>query len=125
MATVSTGTVVSYDRRSDTLGRYTAWEKVITFPLISGDTTGLTVIPINGLLQKIIVTLTDMEGAEGTLDVSLTDNNDKTIWSVTDLPESLTYNYSVSEPLARKVNVLLVFDDPVAGATVTVILRGI
>lgn len=121
----SVGVVVSYDRRSDTLDRYTVWEKVVTFTLKSGDTTGLAEIPINGLLQKIIVKLTDMQGAEGTTDVSLKDNGDNTIWSVTDLAESDTYPYSVSEPLAREVNILLVFDDPTAAATVTVTLRGV
>ena len=121
----STGVVVSYDRRSDTLERYTVWEKVVTFSLESGDTTGLAKIPINGLLQKIIVKLSNMESAEGTTDVSLTDNGDNTIFSVTDLAESATYPYSVSEPLAREVNVILGFTNPAATATVTVTLRGV
>ncbi len=123
--TASTGVVVSFDRRSDTLERYTAWQKVSTFTLISGDTTGLATIPINGLLQKIIVTLSDMQGAEGTTDVSLTDDGDNTIWSVTDLAESATYDYSVSEPLVNEVNIILGHDDPAAAATVTVTLRGV
>lgn len=120
-----TGVVVSYDRRSDTLDRYTVWEKVVTFSIVSGDTTGLAVIPINGLLQKIIVTITDFTTGDGTVDVSLTDNNDKTIWSVTDLPDPATYNYNVSEPLVREVNVILGFTNPTDSQTVTVILRGI
>ena len=124
--TASAGTTVSYDRRSDTLERYTVWEKVVTFAIVSGNTTGLATIPINGLLQKIIVTLSDMADAEGTTDVSLTDNGDNTIWSVTNLAESVTYPYSVSEPLAREVNVILGHDNPgSAGATVTVTLRGV
>ncbi len=125
MATVSTGALVSFDRRSDTLERFTAWEKVVTFSLISGDTTGLATIPINGLLQKIIVKLSDMENAEGTTDVSLTDNGDNTIFSVTNLAESATYPYSVSEPLACEVNVILGFTNPAATATVVVTLRGV
>ena len=122
---VSTGVLVSYDRRTDTLDKHPVWERVVTFSLVSGDITGLTTIVMNGLLQKIIVKLSNMEGAEGTTDVSLTDDGDNTIWSVTNLAESATYTYSVIEPLAREVNVLLVFDNPNAAATVTVTLRGI
>ena len=123
--TASTGAVVTFDRRSDTLERFTAWERVVTFSIISGDTTGLATIPINGLLQKIIVTLPDMASAEGTTDVSLTDNGDNTIFSVTDLAESTTYTYSVSEPLVREVNVILGFTNPATSVTVTVTLRGV
>ncbi len=123
--TVSTGAVVTFDRRSDTLERYTAWERVVTFSIVSGNETGLATIPINGLLQKIIVTITDFTTGDGTVDVSLTDNGDTTIWSVTNLADPATYTYSVSEPLVREVNVILGFTDPVANETVTVTLRGI
>ena len=123
--TESAGTTVSFDRRSDTLERYTAWEKVVTFAIVSGDTTGLATISINGLLQKIIVTITDFTTGDGTVDVSLTDNGDNTIWSVTNLADPATYTYSVSEPLVREVNVILGFTDPQAGETVTVTLRGV
>ena len=123
--TASTGAVVAFDRRSDTLERYTAWEKVVTFSIISGDTTGLATIPINGLLQKIIVTITDFTTGDGTVDVSLTDNGDNTIFSVSNLADPATYTYSVSEPLVREVNVILGFTDPQAAETVTVTLRGV
>lgn len=122
---VSTGTLVSFDRRSDTLERFTTWEEVVTFSLISGDTTGLTTIAKTGLLQKIIIKLSDMASAEGTTDVSLTDNGDNTVFAVTNLPESTTYVYSVNEPFARQINVILGFTNPGATATVTVTLRGI
>ena len=123
---VSAGVTTSFDRRTDTLNSYVAWERITTFSLVNGDTTGVAAIPMNGLLLKIIVTLSDMADAEGTTDVSLTDNGDNTIWSVIDLAESVTYTYSVIEPLVKEVNVVLAFDDPgSAGATVTVTLRGI
>ncbi len=123
--TESAGTTVSFDRRSDTLERYTAWEKVVTFAIVSGDTTGLATISINGLLQKIIVTITDFTTGDGTVDVSLTDNGDNTIWSVTNLADPATYTYSVSEPLVSEVNVILGFTNPTANETVTVTLRGV
>ena len=122
----STGVVsTTVDKRSGTQNNFQVWERITVFTLISGDTTGAATIPINGLLQKIIVKLTDMAGAEGTTDVSLTDSGDNTIWSVVNLAESATYLYSVNEPIAHELNIILGHDDPAAAATVTVTLRGI
>ncbi len=123
--TASTGAITGFDRRSDTLDRFTTWERVTVFSLISGDTTGAATIVLNGLLQKIVVTLSDMASAEGTTDVSLTDNGDNTIFAVTNLAESSTHTYNVSEPLVREVNIILGFTNPAAPATVTVTLRGV
>ncbi len=123
--TESAGVVVEFDRRSDTLERFTAWEQVVTFSIVSGDTTGLATIPINGLWQKIIITITDFTTGDGTVDVSLTDNGDNTIWSVTNLADPATYTYSVSEPLVSEVNVILGFTNPTDSQTVTVTLRGV
>lgn len=136
MATVATGAITSNTRsgagytaadwaKNKTKKNNDVWQAVVTFSLISGDTTGTATIPMNGILQKIIVTLTDMQSAEGTTDVALTDGGDNTIWSVSDLAESATYAYSVSEPFSSEINIGLVFDDPTAAATVTVTLRGI
>lgn len=107
------------------LNRYTAWERVVTFAIISGDTTGAATVPINGLLQKIIITLSDMASAEGTTDVSLTDNGDVTFFSVSDLAESSTFSFSVYEPLVTEANVILGFTNPGSSVTVTVTLRGV
>lgn len=125
MATVSTGVTSLVDRRPNGLDRFPVWESITVFSLISGDTTGVAPIEINGLVQKVIVTLSDMESAEGTTDVSLTDNGDNTIFAVTNLAESATYVYSISEPIVTEVNIVLGFTDPAATATVTVTLRGI
>jgi len=101
------------------------WEKITVFSIVSGDTTGAATILLNGIIQKVIVTLTDMQSAEGTTDVSLTDNGDNTIFSVTDLAESQTVVYTVNEPIASEVNIILGFTNPAASVTVTVTLRGI
>ena len=123
--TASTGVETGFDRRADTLERFTTWEKIATFSIISGDTTGLATIPINGLLQKIIVTITDFTTGDGSVDVSLTDDGDNTIFSVSNLADPATHTYSVSEPLVHEVNVILGFTDPQANETVTVTLRGV
>lgn len=119
----STGTVKSFERRDDS-SLFPIWKKVVTFALISGNDTGLTTIPINGLLQKIILKLPDMASAEGTLDLSLTDEGGNTVFSVVDRPESTTYTYSVNEPFTDEINVILGFTNPGTNVTVTVTLKG-
>ena len=122
----STGvTTTTIDKRSGTLNNLQVWEKITVFSIVSGDTTGAAAILLNGIIQKVIVTLTDMQSAEGTTDVSLTDNGDNTIFSVTDLAESQTVVYTVNEPIASEVNIILGFTNPAASVTVTVTLRGI
>jgi hypothetical protein len=123
--TESAGSTSTSDRRRDTQDKHPVWEEVVTFSLVSGDTTGLATIAKNGVLQKIIVVVPNMQSGANTLDVSLTDNGDNTIWSVTNLTDSTTYTYSVIEPLSGEVNVILGFTNPAAAATVEVTLRGI
>lgn len=101
------------------------WEAVTIFSLVDGDTTGAATVPLNGILRKVIITLTDMDAAEGTTDVSLTDNDDNTVFSVTNLAESATYVYSVDELFSEACKIVLGFTDPDGTATVTVTLRGI
>ncbi len=122
--TASTGTVVTFDRRSDTLERYTVWEKIVSFPLIDGDTTGAASFPLNGLLQKIVITLPD-ETTDVQLSITIKDNADNTIFSAGPLAEDATYNYSVNEPLHGTIDIALSFTDPDSPGTATVTLRGV
>ena len=122
----ATGVITSLERRTDTFNRFPTWQKKVVFTIVDDDTTGTAAIQMYGLLQKIIVVVSDFADAVVTPDVSLTDDNDITIWSVTTLAESTTYTYSVNEPLVREVNVVLAFEDPGAsGGTITVYLRGV
>ncbi len=128
--TVSSGsiTVTETPEVITRLNRYTCWERIVTFSLVEGDESGTAVVPINGVLQKIVVKLTDYASnpsVDTDMDVSLTDNGDNTIWSVQDLDKNDTYNYSVSEPIVNEVNVVLGFTTPDGDATVTVTLRGV
>ncbi len=118
--------VTTTDDRIFGTDKFPTWESVIVFTLISGDTTGTATVSITGLLQKIIVKVSNFPDAVVTPNVSLTDNGDNTIWAVTALAESTTYMYSVSEPLVKEVNIVLAFEDPGAsGGTITVTLRGV
>ncbi len=98
---------------------------MVTFAIVSGDTTGVATVGINGLLQKIIVKISDFTTGDGSVDVSLTDHGDNTIFSVSNLADPATHVYTVSEPLVNEVNVILGFTNPTASETVTVTLRGV
>ena len=118
--------VTTTDDRIFGTDKFPTWESVIVFTLISGDTTGTATVSITGLLQKIIVKVSNFPDAVVTPNVSLTDNGDNTIWAVTALAESTTYMYSACEPLVKEVNIVLAFEDPGAsGGTITVTLRGV
>ena len=124
--TVSTGAVTTtIDKRSGTLNNFQIWEKVTVFSIISGNTTGTATIPINGLLQKIIVKITDFTTGDGSVDVTLKDNGDNTIFTVSNLADPATHVFSVNEPVASEINIALSFTNPTADETVTVTLRGI
>ena len=124
-ASAGTTTVTETPEVITPLNRYTCWERVTTFAIISGDTTGAATVAINGLLQKIIVKITDFTTGDGSVDVTLTDNGDNTIFTVSNLADPATHVFSVSEPLVNEVNIALSFTDPTAAETVTVTLRGI
>lgn len=101
------------------------WERTITFTFASGDTTEVKyALPMNGILQKILVKVT---GAGVTATVTIDDNGDNEIWKVTTLAVATpAYTYSVSEPLAGDMDIGVVpSGDPGASWVVIVTLRGI
>jgi hypothetical protein len=121
-ASAGTTTITETPLTVNRQARYPAWERVVTFDIVDNDTTGAATIPINGLLQKVIIKVSDFASAVVTPDVSLTDSGDNTIFSVTALAESTTTVYSVTEPLVNEVNVVLA---GAGGGTITVTLRGV
>ncbi len=122
----STGvTTTTIDKRSGTLNNLQVWEKVTVFSIVSGNTTGAAAILLNGIIRTVVVTITDFTTGDGSVDVSLTDNGDNTIFSVTNLADPATYVYSIVEAIASEVNIVLGFTNPQANETVTVTLRGI
>lgn len=103
------------------------WERVITYTFASGDTAEVKqAVPLNGILQKIIVKCSAASGAVVTATIAIDDNADNEIFSVASLAESTTYSYNVSEPLAGVMDVgILPSTDPLSAYVVTVYLRGI
>ncbi len=103
------------------------WERKITFTFASGDTAEVKYdLPMNGILQKIIVKCSGASGANPTATVAIDDNYDNEIFSVDTLAESTTFTYNVSEPLAGRMDIgVTPSTNPLSAYTVTVYLRGI
>ncbi len=122
--TASAGTSITSDNRSDP--RKPVWETIITYPLISGDTTATIAQPIEGLLQRIVLVASDNTGNR-TSTLTITDRNDAIIFtSAAGLAENATHTWSVSEPLSGPCDVLITYSGDVGGThTDSVYLRGV
>lgn len=103
------------------------WERIITYTFAAGDTTEVKyALPMNGILQKIVVKCGACTGADPTATVAIDDNADIEIWTVAALAESTNYTYSVSEPFTGRIDIgVLPSTDPLSAYIVTVYLRGI
>lgn len=101
------------------------WERTITYTFASGDDAEVKyALPMNGILQKIIVLVT---GAGVTATVAIDDNGDNEIWTVATLAVSaVPYKYNVSEPLVGVMDIGVVPSGDPGGAWVVIVtLRGI
>ncbi len=122
----SVGTRVEDDLRAVRPNQRPVWEQIVSFALVSGDTTGSFTFPadLNGILQKVIVTLPDY-AVDPQLSITIDDNADNTIFSQGPLAENDTHNFSVNEPISGSIDIGLTFTDPTNSGTMTVTLRGI
>jgi hypothetical protein len=118
------GTSVTTDHRGDP--KRPIWETVITYALVSGDTTATIAQPIEGTLQKIILAASDNTGNR-TSTLTITDRADKTIFtSAAGLAENATHVWNLSEPLSGPCDVLVTYSGDVGGThTDYVYLRGV
>lgn len=106
------------------------WEEVITYVLTttSGGDAITHTLPLNGILQKIIVDSGAADTITGTLTIAIKDNGGHSIFPATAGPaEGATSIFSVWEPLSGRISVVIdPSDDPDADTwTIVVTLRGI
>ena len=122
--TASAGTYTTTDHRGDP--KRPVWEKIITYGLVSGDTTATAAVNIEGLLQRIVLVASNNTG-NATSTLTITDRNDKTIFtSAAALAENATHTWSVHEPLSGPCDVLITYSTDVGGThTDYVYLRGV
>ena len=120
----SAGTSVTTDHRGDP--KRPIWEIVITYPLVSGDTTATIAQNIEGILKRIVLVASDNTGNR-TSTVTITDRNDSTIFtSAAGLAENATHTWSVDEPLSGPCDILITYSGDVGGThTDSITLRGV
>jgi len=124
-----TSTVVTIDRRSDSLDRRPVWQKIITYVLTttSGGDEIKQAIPLNGILQQIIAKSGAATGIVGTFTLAIDDSGDNEIFTAAGPAEGGTTVWDVYEPLAGVIDVGVdPNNDPTVGTwTITITLRGI
>ncbi len=122
--TASAGTSVTTDYRGDP--KRPIWESIITYGLVSGDTTATIAQNIEGLLKQIVLVASDNTGNR-TSTLTITDRNDQTIFtSAAGLAENATHIWSVDTPLSGPCDVLITYSGDVGGThTDSVYLRGV
>ena len=120
----SAGTYVTTDHRGDP--KRPVWETIITYGLVTGDTTATAAVKIEGLLLRIVLVASDNTG-NCTSTLTITDRNDKTIFtSAAGLAENATHTWAVSEPLSGPCDVLITYSGDVGGThTDYIYLRGV
>ncbi len=106
------------------------WEEIITYVLTttSGSDAITQSIPVNGILQKIIVASGTAAGITGTVTLAIQDNGGNTIFPATAGPaEGAESAFNVWEPLVGTISVIIdPNNDPTSGTwEITVTLRGV
>ncbi len=94
----------------------------------SGGDAITQVIPVNGILQKIIIASGAATGISGTLTLAIKDNGGNTIFPATAGPaETEESTFNVWEPIAGTMSAIVdPSDDPTSGTwEIVVTLRGI
>ncbi len=126
------GTVVltsSVDRRNQEPHIKPVWETVMTYTLTdsSGGDEIKHALPINGILQKIIVKSGAAAGITGKLVLAIDDTVDNEIFTSAGPAEGATSTFNVWEPVTGTIDIgVNPSDDPTSGTwTITVTLRGI
>lgn len=115
-----------YDHRQVDNDMWPVWEIVITGAWDSDDEGDITqAIDINGILQKIILTIPDTDTA--TAQLKILDNGDNTIFDSGEAAKALTHTYNVSKPLSGTTDVFLEPSGAMGGTggSIVVTLRGI
>jgi len=119
-----TGTSVTSDHRGDP--KRPVWETVITYALVTADTTATIAQNVEGILQKIVFVASDNTGNR-TSTLTITDRNDQTIFtSAAGLAENTTHTWNLSEPLSGPCDVLVTYSGAIGGShTDYIYLRGV
>lgn len=117
----------SFDKRTNTQNKFNIWEYVITATHDADDTGDVTqTIAINGLLQKVILTVPNFTNSI-TGQVVIKDNGDNTIFDSGEQAKAATYTFNLTEPLTGNVDIVIGVSGAAGGTggSIVVTLRGI
>ena len=123
-ATIKTNTT---DERREGNGVY-VWEKHIEFVTPNATHAAqIANIPINGVLQKIIVVCPATQATGKTFTFTIDDDNDVEIFALGATAENDTYIYNVTEPLNGVIDITIDFNASVGTTdhTLSLYLRGV
>ena len=82
------------------------WEHVITATFDADDTTNIThALPINGILQKVILVAPDGSDGAVTYQVEIDDNGDNEIFDSGEQAENDTYTFNCYEPVTGTIDI--------------------
>lgn len=126
--TVATGNLTgSVESRNKEPNIKPVWERTITFPVVSGNTTGLKALNLNGILRHITYVTPDTSNNDLTSEMAISDNADNEIFTTgSGIAEDTVNNFSVDIALSGEIDIDITFNEDVAvSADFTVILRGV
>lgn len=103
------------------------WEAVITYSVVSGDTTGTIALPLNAVVRNIVYATPNTANNDLTSTMTIADNGDNTVFTTGGgIAENTTNSYTVDLPLSGTIDIALAFNEDVGvSADFTVTLRGI
>jgi hypothetical protein len=116
-----------FDHRTSDADREPVWEMVLNGLWDADDTDdGTITLHLNGILQKVILKVPDTTNAV-TGQVQIKDNGDNVIFDSGEKAENDTYFFSLSEPIAGDIEVVIGISGAsgTAATNVEVTLRGV
>lgn len=122
--TVSSNTVAATARKESE----DVWEIVISFFTDTGaHVEGTTAIPLNGIIQKVVMALPATTATGSTSTFTIDDNENDEIFNSGAQAENATYTFNLNEPVSGTLDFSLdVSKDPTgSGVTNVVTIRGI
>ena len=125
--TAAAGTLVTTRAKINQTPNEDVWEVVITYSVVSGDTTGTIALPLNGIIRNIVYVTPDTANNDLTSTMTIADNSDNAVFTTgAGIAENTTNLYSVDVALSGTIDVALAFNEDVGvSADFTVTLRGI
>jgi hypothetical protein len=115
-----------FDERRDQVSP--VWERHFLATFDADDTTDqtLTIHPLNGIIQKVVVKVNDNTNAV-TSQLEIKDSGDNIVFDTGELAENDTYTFNMSEPVNGSIDFVAGISAAAgaSGATIEIWVRGV